>query len=154
MAPTSLLPSSNLNLSLFFTYYGAPTSNRSLQKVVDATTPITYPGTNPPRMGFYATNNYLFYLQAMNTNGTKGTIYLTYPWSESATRTSSVVGTGKQVYTAVYQYISLQASANYGYTFKGWYNQFTGGTLISSSSVVNVYYNNPYAGSLWFAQWV
>lgn len=154
--PVSALSNTNLALSSFFNYYGAPGANRSLYTAISTTTAVTYPsdGTSNLNMGTYATaGSFLFYLKANNTNGTKGTVSITYPWSQSTSVTNGEVGISKQVWTSVYTYITVAVSINYGYSFKGWYTASTGGTLISTATSVNVAFNSTYRDNIWYAQY-
>lgn len=148
---TTQLTTSNISLRSFFNYYGAPTSNMSTYDVMGYYgTAITYPYRGVPNLNFgYYGNTYLFYIQAVNTNNTKGSVSITYPFGQGPSGSS--VGSGKQVVTSTYQYITIQVTVNYGYSFKGWYTSPSGGTLLSTSTTLNVYYTNP--TSIWFAQY-
>lgn len=153
--PLSYLPTTNLSINAFYNYYDAPTTHKGVGIALNSFSGITYPntGTHNNNMGYYASNSYMFYFKAVNTNGTKGTISITYPWSQSTNTTNGYVGGGKQAFIVAYPYITLSVSTNYGYTFRGWYTAASGGTYINATGVQNIYYTDTYRDYVWYAQW-
>lgn len=154
--PTTYLPSTNLSINAFYNYYDAPGTNKSVGNVLKSSPGITYPnrGTSNVNMGYYATNSYMFYLKAVNTNGNNGSVYITYPWSQSATSTNSYVGASRQALVTAYPYITLYVTTNYGVFFDGWRTGPIGdpsATIISYDRTINVYYNSSYANYIWYA---
>jgi uncharacterized repeat protein (TIGR02543 family) len=139
-------------------FYNAPTSNISLFNGTDALNYRTYPqqfASAPPptnlRLGYYRTGTWLFWMKAVNTNGTKGTVEVTSPYSESNSGTNGEVGNGRQFLDSLS--ISFRCSVNYGYTFNGWYTAASGGTLVSSSSSVSIGATSTYINDILYARY-
>lgn len=151
--PVTALTSNNISLNSYFNYYDAPPANKSQRNVIGDGN-ITYPsiGTTNINIGYYRGTTYFFYLKCVNTNGTKGTVFANYPWSQSSTALG-YVGGSKQLFYPIYSYINFTCSANYGYTFKGWYNAPVGGVLLSSVANNTIYYNDVNRGYVWYAQY-
>lgn len=152
--PNILLGTTNQSLNgKLNQFYNAPGTNVSQLTTENV---ATYPhlGTTNLSLGYYkGASNYLFWNQFYNTNGTKGTVSITSPWTESTAVTNGSIGLGKQAFSAVYTYITVTVSVNYGYSFKGWYTLPTGGTLISASATYNFAYNDAYINTTFYAQY-
>lgn len=148
---------SSISVNDFFNYYDAPSVNKSVNTATSTAASVTWPGlgSNNLNIGYYrGAGNYFFYLKAFNTDGTKGTVSITYPWSQSTSVTNGYVGGSRQAFTAVYSYITLSASVNPGYSFDGWWTTSSGlGTLISSDATVNVFFDDIFRDNIWYARY-
>lgn len=143
------IPATNRGLiSTFGQYYNRTSS--SFSGIFGTATYPNLPLSNR-NINYYASGGYLFYLNIASSNSTKGSVSITYPWSETSSGTS-LIGNNRQVYTSIYGYIAISCNVVYGYTFKGWYTAAVGGTLITTSNAVNVYYTDAYYNSVWYAQ--
>jgi hypothetical protein len=94
---------------------------------------------------------YVFFLNIATSNSTKGSVSITYPWSETSSGTANI-GNNRQAFSGAYNYINIQCNVAYGYTFKGWYTLPVGGTLITTGNSTNVYPTDGYINSVWYAQ--
>lgn len=145
----TLIPANNRGLiSTFGQYYGRTSSSFS---GIFGT--ATYPNLalSNRNINYYGSGSYLFYLNLASSNSTKGSVSITYPWSETSSGTS-LIGNNRQVFTGAYTSISIACNVVYGYSFKGWYTLPVGGTLITTSNAVNVSYTHAYYNSVWYAQ--
>jgi hypothetical protein len=110
----------------------------------------TYPNRGLSSLNMrYVSAGYCFYLNVATSNATKGTVSITYPWSETSSGTSTI-GNNRQNLTQIYNYIDIRCNVNYGYTFTGWYTLPSSGTLITSQNIYGVTPTN-YQG-VWYAQ--
>jgi hypothetical protein len=148
---------SAISVNDFFNYYDAPSVNKSVNTATSTASAITWPGlgSNNLNIGYYrGAGNYFFYLKVFNTDGVKGTVSITYPWSQSTSVTNGYVGGSRQAWTPTYSYITVTVSVNYGYTFDGWWTTPSGlGTLISSASTINVFFDSTYRDNIWYARY-
>ena len=61
----------------------------------------TYPNRSLSSLNMaYTTSGYCFYLNIATSNPTKGSVSITYPWSETST-TTSPIGNNRQVITNI-----------------------------------------------------
>ena len=82
----------------------------------------------------------------------QGTVEVTYPTSVAAVDTSITYINNHNIY----EYVTVEASANYGYTFDGWYTETSGGgDLITTSNILTLTYPFQRAsGSNYYANFV
>jgi hypothetical protein len=147
MAQTQI-PANNRGLiSTFGQYY-----NRSSNSFSGIFGTATYPqrSLSNLNMGYFSSGTYMIYVNAASSNSTKGSIAITYPFSQSSSGTS-IIGNDRQVHASTYGYIGLQAYTNYGYTWKGWYTLPSGGTFLSDYVGPSIGVGS-YTG-VWYAQW-
>lgn len=112
----------------------------------------TYPNRALSNLNLaYVSTGVCMFLNVATSNSTKGTVSITYPWSETSSGTSTI-GNNRQVLTAIYSYINIQCNVAYGYTFNGWWTLPSGGSQISSSNNFSVTAGN-YQG-VWYAQFL
>jgi hypothetical protein len=129
----------NRTSSSFSGIFGTATyPNRALSNLN-----INYYGGNP--------SVYVFWMNLASSNSTKGSVSITYPWSETSSGTS-LIGHNRQSFSGAFGYINIQCNVTYPYTFKGWYTLPSGGTLITTSNSVNVYPTDTYISTVWYAQ--
>lgn len=142
--PRIQIPSSNIGLGAICNRGGSTTVLLSTNKST-----VTYPNQSSPYplRGSYNNPNYYFWTYAGTSNATKGTVSITYPWSE----TSTAVGVTKQVFTGVYSYITIRVNVAYGYSFSYWSYSYPGGPAASYSTSFDVYYNGSYYDTSLFA---
>lgn len=121
--------------------------------------------TNYGICSYWKNRGYFFYLKAVNSSQAGAlTIGMTTPaasvgygapYSPSSTSSAlgAIVQNGGHV-SAQSSYFALTAVVNSGYTFNGWYTASSGGSLITSSTNYNVYYNysNLINNNIWYAQ--
>lgn len=151
--PIKAISSTSTRISDHFTYYDAPTTDLRFNTVFGSGSAVSYPSySSNMKLSLYKGGT-LFYLKVVNTNGTKGTVSITYPWSQSTNVTNGYVGGSKQCLVSIYSYITISVSVNYGYSFKGWYTAATGGTLINSTQNQQVPYTHAYRDFVWYAQY-
>jgi len=153
--PRITIPATNRGLISTFGQYYNRTSN-SFSGILGTATYPNQPLSNT-NLGYsaYGTGTgSLFWINIANSNATKGSVSITYPWSETASGTSTI-GNNRQIVVGTYGYIGINCFTNYGYTFIGWYTLPTGGTLISSSSSVNIYPDGytSYLSTVWYARY-
>ena len=95
----------------------------------------------------YLGEHYIFYGEAG-----QGTVQVTYPTTELATDTSITYVNNHNIY----EYVTVEASPNYGSSFDGWYTGVNGsGDLITNSTILTLSY--PYqraSGSMYYANFV
>jgi hypothetical protein len=146
MAQTQI-PASNRGLiSTFGNYY-----NRSSNSFSGIFGTATYPQRSLSNLNInYYGTSILLYVNAGSSNATKGSVSITYPWSETSSGTS-LIGNNRQALLSTYGYIALQANTNYPYGFNGWYTLPVSGTLITTSQAPSVG-NGSYTG-VWYAVW-
>jgi len=105
------------------------------------------PACNITLVSTYLGEYYVFYGES-----NQGTVEVTYPTSEAATDTSITYVNNHNIY----EYVTVEAAAQYGYTFDGWYTEASGGgSLISTGSILTLTY--PYqraSGSNYYANFV
>lgn len=144
------IPANNRGLiSTFGQYY-----NRSSSSFSGIFGSATYPNRALSNLNMgYVGGGYCFYLNIATSNSTAGSVSITYPWSETSSGTS-LIGNNRQTLTYIHGYIAIMCNVSYGYTFKGWYTLPSGGTLITSTKTVNVYYNDAYYNNVWYAQFL
>jgi len=94
---------------------------------------------------------YVYWVNIASSNSTKGSVSITYPWSETSSGTG-LIGHNRQSFSGAYNYISIQCNVTYGYSFKGWYTLPSGGTLITCANSVNIYPTDGYISTVWYAQ--
>lgn len=110
----------------------------------------TYPNRALSNLNMrYVSAGYCFYMNIATSNPTKGSVSITYPWSETSV-TTSLIGYNRQVLTQIYNYIDVRCNVNYGYTFTGWYTLPSGGSLITTQNIYSITPSN-YQG-VWYAQ--
>jgi hypothetical protein len=97
----------------------------------------------------YVVGGRCLYLNIASSNPTKGSVSITYPWSETSI-TTSTIGNNRQVLTQIYGYMDIRCNVNYGYSFKGWYTLPSSGTLITTQNLYSVF-TSDYQG-VWYAQ--
>lgn len=105
------------------------------------------PSCNVTLVATYIGEYYTFF----GETGT-GTVQVTYPTTETATESSITYVNNHNIY----EYVTVEASANYGYTFDGWYTKAGGtGDLISTGSILTLTYPFQRAsGSVYHANFV
>lgn len=142
--PRIQIPSSNIGLGAICNRGGTSTVSLATNKNT-----VTYPNQSSPYSvrGGYVNPNFYFYVYVATSNGTKGSVNITYPWSENG----SSVGSTKQVYTGVYSSISISCSVNYGYSFYYWSASYPGGPAISYSNSYDISYNGSYYDTTFYA---
>ncbi len=146
-----LIPSTNISANThLFKYWNAPSTNRSWLTLGAATYPTQIISNITFGTGYLLPGFYIFSLRVSTANSAKGSCSITYPWSETSSG-STPIGLNKQIVSFYISYISVTVTAIYPNTFKGWYTQQTGGTLLTTTATVNVFYNNGYDD--WYAQW-
>jgi hypothetical protein len=146
MAQTSI-PANNRGLiSTFGQYY-----NRSSNSFSGIFGTATYPqrALSNLNIDYYGTST-LLYVNIASSNATRGSVSITYPFSETSSGTSNI-GNDRQVLASYYGYIGIQANTNYPYSFIGWYEYPFGGALISSSQYSSIGIGS-YSG-VWYALW-
>jgi hypothetical protein len=112
----------------------------------------TYPNRALSNLNMnYVGGGFCFYLNIATSNSTKGSVSITYPWTETSSGTS-LIGHNRQSFSGAFGYINIQCNVTYPYTFKGWYTLPSGGTLITTSNSVNVYPTDTYISTVWYAQ--
>jgi hypothetical protein len=142
------IPASNRSLiSTFGNYY-----NRSSNAFSGIFGSSTYPLQSLSNMtvSYYQSSTYLIYCNIASSNSTKGSVSITYPWSETSSGTSTI-GNNRQATEYYYGSISINANTNYPYTWNGWYTLPSSGTLISNQKSNNIG-NGSYTG-VWYAVW-
>lgn len=128
-------------------------------------------GYNYSINSYYKNNGYAFYMQFINT--TNNTIRIDNPgatgWTAPGFGATTGIGTtsvnsgsgdtGKIGHTNIAQsdtaqYFRIRATPSSGYSWTGWYTQKTGGTLVTTSSDYNLYYNysSVINNARWFAR--
>lgn len=135
--PRIQIPTNNIGLGAICNRGGTSTVSLATNKSV-----TTYPTQSSPYRvrGEYVNPNFYFYVYVATSNSTKGTVNITYPWSENGT----AVGTTRQVFTGAYSSISISCSVNYGYSFSYWSASYPGGPVISYSNSYSISYNGSY----------
>ena len=107
---------------------------------------------------YYKNNGYAYYMQFVNT--TNNTIRIDNPaatgWTAPGFGATTGIGTtnvnsgsldtGKIGHTNIVQsdtasYFRIRSTPSSGYTFSGWYTAKSGGSLVTSSTDYNLYYN-------------
>lgn len=97
---------------------------------------------------------YLYFLKLHNTtnctieiiNGVGGKLGYKAPWFDTNATISTASSTGTLGYRGQFisntaQYFNIRATAGSGYTFSGWYTAASGGSVITTSTNYNAYYN-------------
>jgi hypothetical protein len=105
---------------------------------------FTYPAQSAPyNIADYAqaAGQFLFQIQIRTENAAKGSVAITYPWSESNSVTTDYIGGARQSYSYTYSYITIFATPTYPRTFNSWLIDQTSGTL-STSRTVDVAFNS------------
>lgn len=142
--PRLAIPQNNYGLqSIMSQFTGAPTSNISFNTNRSV---YTYPLSNSGQQTSFNNFNYpnwLFWIQVYNTNASKGSAGVTYPWTSTGTSTTTNYADAKQVFTGAITIITISCTPTYPNTFKGWYNAATGGSLYTTSATYNVFWNGP-----------
>ena len=146
MAQT-VVPANNRGLISTFGNYYSRTSTSFNGILNTATLPNQDDNSS---MGFFSTGDVLLYINVKSTNATKGTVSITYPFSITSTGTE-FIGNDQQVSEQTYGEISFQSNAIYPYTFNGWYDAETGGTLLDTNRFQAIF-DGVYTG-LWYARW-
>jgi len=124
-----------------FQFFDAPTSNCRLSYSINQ---YTYPQKSTPPFPMAYNNSsggYYFYMQFQNSNGTAGSVSITYPFSATSTGT---VGRGSQLNTNSYPFYTVQTNTNYGYFFSYWSVNYPGGTVWSYTNSTNFWFNDTY----------
>ena len=148
--PLTTVPATNQGLISTYGQYYNRTSN-SFSGILGS---ATYPNRSLSNLYLrYVTSGYCLYLNIATSNSTKGSVSITYPWSETSSGTSTI-GNNRQVLTSIYTYIGITCNLTYGYTFKGWYTLPSGGTQITTAQTFTVAYNNSYVNNVWYAQFL
>ena len=87
---------------------------------------------------------YYFWTYVVTSNTSAGSVGITYPYSEGPNESA---GTIRNVFTAVYSYITIEAYTAYGYEFDSWTANSPIGPVVSYSQAYNLYYNDTYYNS-------
>lgn len=106
----------------------------------------------PPSCDISLVSTYLGEYYIFYGESSQGTVQVTYPTTETATDSSITYVNNHNIY----EYVTVEASPQYGFTFDGWYTEESGGgDLISTNSILTLTY--PYqraSGSLYYANFV
>lgn len=106
----------------------------------------------PPSCDISLVSTYLGEYYVFYGETGQGTVQVTYPTTETATSSSITYVNNHNIY----EYVAVEAAANYGSSFDGWYTEPNGGgTLVTTNSILNLTY--PYqraSGSLYYANFV
>jgi hypothetical protein len=152
--PRIAIPQNNYGLySIMSQFTNSPTSNISFNYNRSVN---TYPNSNSGQQTSFNNfpyPNYYFWLQVYNTNASKGSAGVTYPWTNTGTDINSNYGGSRQVFTGAITYITVSCTPTYPNTFKGWYTAASGGTLITTTANFNVGFNGPPINDPYYAQY-
>ena len=133
--PVLYLPSAtDIEVPTYFTpLIGVSSSNVSFKNVLEDTDPQIGLTTNLA-LNYYtgvAGGYTLFNLAIKSSNGSRGFVSVTYPWSQSSTGTATI-GNTKQAYEYYGATIDISATGIYPFNFSYWYE----------SSSATAYYNS------------
>jgi hypothetical protein len=148
--PIVYLPNSDIDVPTYFTsLIGVSTSNVSFKNVLEDTDPQIGNTTNL-KLDWYtgaAAGLALFNLAIKSSNGARGYVEVTYPWTQSSTGTTTI-GNTKQAYEYYSGTIDVNAVGIYPYTFSYWYDSSSANFFYTSTlsfSPLNSEIQDPFA---------